>query len=404
MKCTRKITENLVWVGADDRRQSLFENIFPIPGGVAYNSYLLLDEKTALMDTVDFAVSRQFFENLSEELADRKLDYLVMHHMEPDHGATVEALVRLYPEVTLVGNEKTMQILGQFFPRLVGVKTLLVKEGDTLKLGAHSLTFLMAPMVHWPETMVSYDPCGGVLFSGDAFGAFGALNGNLFVDETDIRGDWLAEARRYYSNIVGKYGMQVQGLLKKAAALDIQIVCPLHGPVWRSQVKVLLHFYDLWSRYEPEERAVTICYCSMYGNTEQVASALALALAEGGSGRIAMLDLSRCDVSYALSEVFRCSHLVLASPTYNGEIYPKMLALLQDMQSHSVQNRTVALVENGTWYPVSGKLMGELLGGMKNMTVLDPMISLKSAPAPGQEQQVGGLADAILASMDVKNL
>ena len=399
MKCTRKITEDLVWVGASDRRQSLFENIFPIPDGVAYNSYLLLDEKTVLFDTADFGVCRQFFENIAGELQGRPLDYLVIHHMEPDHGATIEALLNVHPEVTIVTNEKAFEILGQFFPHMPQFQKLVIKEGDTLKTGRHTLTFMMAPMVHWPETMVTYDELDKVLFSGDAFGGFGALDGNIFNDEIDVASHWLPEGRRYYANIVGKYGDQVQSLLEKAKPLDIQYVCPLHGHVWRSQIDWLFHYYDLWSRYEPEETAVTICYCSMYGNTENVANALSLVLAEGGVRGISMFDLSREDVSYPMSEIFRCSHLVLASPTYNMQIYPKMESLLLDMKAHAVKNRTVALVENGTWWPTAGKLMRDMLGTMENMKVLEPTVSLKSSLRPDQEESVRALAATLLASM-----
>ena len=399
MYCTRKLTGQVTWVGASDRRLALFENLFPIPRGVSYNSYLILDEKTAVIDTADAAVSRQFVENVLHTLDGRSLDYLVVNHMEPDHCANIEALVLRFPEMKLVGNAKTFTFMQQFYGFPLEGRTITVKEGDSLSLGSHTLHFYMAPMVHWPEVMVTYESSEKLLFSADAFGTFGALNGVLFSDEVNFDRDWLDDARRYYANIVGKYGLQVQAALKKLSALDIAMICPLHGPVWRENLDYLLGKYDLWSRYEPEEKAVTIFYASMYGDTENAAERLAAGLAEGGVKNVTMYDVSSTHVSHLISEVFRCSHLVLAAPTYNNGVYPAMANLLHDMKALMLQNRTVGLVENGSWAPVSGKLMRAELEGLKGFQVLEPVVSLKSALKEGSLEQLDGLKDAILASL-----
>ena len=399
MYCTRKLTEQVTWVGGSDRRLALFENLFPVPRGVSYNSYLILDEKTALLDTADASISRQFVENVLHTLGGRSLDYLVINHMEPDHCANIESLALRFPEMKLVGNAKTFTFLAQFYDLPLDGRTITVKEGDTLSLGGHTLHFYMAPMVHWPEVMVTYESSEKLLFSADAFGTFGALNGVLFNDEVDFDRDWLDDARRYYANIVGKYGLQVQAALKKLSGLDIAMICPLHGPVWRSRFDYLLGKYDLWSRYEPEQKAVAIFYSSMYGDTENAASILAAGLAEGGVKGITMYDVSSTHISHLISEVFRCSHLVLAAPTYNNGIYPAMANLLHDMKALMLQNRTVGLVENGSWAPVSGKLMRAELEGLKGFQVLEPVVSLKSALKEGSLEQLDGLKDAILASL-----
>ena len=399
MYCTRKLTGQVTWVGASDRRLALFENLFPIPRGVSYNSYLILDEKTAVIDTADAAVSRQFVENVLHTLDGRSLDYLVVNHMEPDHCANIEALALRFPGMKIVGNAKTFTFMKQFYDLPLEERMITVKEGDTLSLGSHTLHFYMAPMVHWPEVMVTYESSEKLLFSADAFGTFGAVNGNLFSDEVNFDRDWLDDARRYYGNIVGKYGLQVQAALKKLSALDIAMICPLHGPVWRENLDYLLGKYDKWSRYEPEEKAVAIFYASMYGDTENAADILAAGLAEGGVRNIAMYDVSSTHISYLISEVFRCSHLVLAAPTYNNGIYPAMANLLHDMKALMLQNRTVGLVENGSWAPVSGKLMRAELEGLKGFQVLEPVVSLKSALKEGSLEQLDGLKDAILASL-----
>lgn len=396
----RKVTEDIVWVGASDRRLALFENIFPIPRGVSYNSYVLLDEKTVLLDTVDASVAGQFFENLEHVLDGRKLDYLIVNHMEPDHCAMIGDLVRRYPEVQVVGNTKTFGMIKQFFGTDFAERAVTVKEGDTLSTGAHTLHFVMAPMVHWPEVMVTYDEKDKVLFAADGFGTFGALNGNIFADEVDFDRDWLDDARRYYTNIVGKYGASVQALLKKASGLEIAVICPLHGPIWRENLGYILEKYQKWSTYEAEDQAVVILYATMYGNTASAADALAGRLAAKGVKKIAVYDVSNTHVSELISEIFRASHVVFATPTYNGGIYPVMENLLADMKALAVQNKTVALMENGTWAPTTVKQMREKLAELKNVTILDTQITIKSAMAPEQEGQLEALADAIVASMD----
>ena len=396
----RKVTEDIVWVGASDRRLALFENIFPIPRGVSYNSYVLLDEKTVLLDTVDASVAGQFFENLEHVLDGRKLDYLIVNHMEPDHCAMIGDLVRRYPEVQVVGNTKTFGMIKQFFGTDFAERAVTVKEGDTLATGAHTLHYVMAPMVHWPEVMVTYDEKDKVLFAADGFGTFGALNGNIFADEVDFDRDWLDDARRYYTNIVGKYGASVQALLKKASGLEIAVICPLHGPIWRENLGYILEKYQKWSTYEAEDQAVVILYATMYGNTASAADALAGRLAAKGVKKIAVYDVSNTHVSELISEIFRASHVVFAAPTYNGGIYPVMENLLADMKALAVQNKTVALMENGTWAPMTAKQMREKLAELKNVTILDTQITIKSAMAPEQEGQLEALADAIVASMD----
>ncbi len=396
----RKVTEDIVWVGASDRRLALFENIFPIPRGVSYNSYVLLDEKTVLLDTVDASVAGQFFENLEHVLDGRKLDYLIVNHMEPDHCAMIGDLVRRYPEVQVVGNAKTFGMIKQFFGTDFAERAVTVKEGDTLSTGAHTLHFVMAPMVHWPEVMVTYDEKDKVLFAADGFGTFGALNGNIFADEVDFDRDWLDDARRYYTNIVGKYGASVQALLKKASGLEIAVICPLHGPIWRENLGYILEKYQKWSTYEAEDQAVVILYATMYGNTASAADALAGRLAVKGVKKIAVYDVSNTHVSELISEIFRASHVVFAAPTYNGGIYPVMENLLADMKALAVQNKTVALMENGTWAPTTAKQMREKLAELKNVTILDTQITIKSAMAPEQEGQLEALADALAASMD----
>lgn len=395
MYCVHSITKDLFWVGASDRRLALFENVFPIPRGVSYNAYVLLDEKTVLLDTVDKAAGDQFFENLEYTLKGRELDYVVVNHMEPDHCATLGQVLTRYPNAKVVGNAKTIAMIGQFFDNSYANRMCPVKEGDTLTTGRHTLTFVLAPMVHWPETMATYDRTDHVLFSADAFGTFGALNGNLFADEVNFQQEWLSDARRYYSNIVGKYGPQVQSLLKKTADLQIDYLCPLHGPVWRENIGWFVEKYQRWSTYAPEEQAVMIACGSVYGHTENAADILACRLAEQGVRNIALYDVSNTDVSDLVSEAFRCSHLVFASSTYNNGIYTPMETLLLDLKAHNLQNRTVALIENGTWAPQSGRLMGELVASMKNMTVLEGMVSLRSSVKEPQREALCALADAL---------
>ena len=396
MQSIRKVTEDILWVGCNDRRITLFENLFPVPKGVSYNSYLILDEKVTLMDTVDASATEQFFENLEAGLQGRSIDYLVIHHMEPDHAANIKLLLEKYPEIQVVASAKALQMIGQFFDLDLSGRSMEVKEGDTLSTGSHTFHFVAAPMVHWPEVLVSYDEKEKILFSADAFGTFGALNGTIFNDEVDFEREYLADARRYYANIVGKYGMQVQALLKKAASLDI---CPLHGPIWRTDLGWFVDKYDKWSRYEPEEKAVVVLYGSIYGHTEQAVNALACVLAEKGARNIAVYDVSRTHVSDLIGEIFRASHLVIACPTYNGGIYPPMENLLTDMKALSVQKRTVALMENGTWAAASGKQILKRLEEMKEMLVLEEQLSLKSALKPERAGDLERFAGQIMETL-----
>ena len=322
MHSTRKIKEDLIYVGGSDRRLSRFENLFPIPRGVSYNSYVLLDDKTVLFDTADESISRQFIENVVHALDGRPLDYMIVQHMEPDHCAMIDTIMSRYPEAKLVCTAKAAQMFAQFYDLDVSERTLVVKEGDKLSTGEHTLHFVLAPMVHWPEVMVTYDEKDKILFSADAFGTFGALAGNIFDDEITFDDVWMNDARRYYTNIVGKYGTQVQALLKKAATLDIRMICPLHGPVWRKNIGWFVDKYSKWSSYTPEqEGSVLIAYSSVYGHTENAAQVLATMLAERGVRNIAMYDVSVTHPSYVVAEAFRCSHLVFASTTYNAGIF-----------------------------------------------------------------------------------
>lgn len=395
MYCFRKVTDDLYWVGGSDRRLELFENIFPLSKGVSYNSYLLVDEKTVLFDATDHAIGRQFLENVKAVLNGRTLDYLVVNHMEPDHCAMIEDLVLRYPDMKIIGNAKTFPMISQFFDFDLEGKTVTVKEGDTFSCGAHTLHFVMAPMVHWPEAMMTYDEKDKVLFSADAFGTFGALNGNIFNDEVDFDREWLDEARRYYTNIVGKYGMQVQNVLKKAAGLDIQVICPLHGPIWRTDLDYIIGKYDTWSKYEPEEKGVMIAYASMYGNTENMAEIFAASLAEAGVKNIRMHNISKTHVSELISDSFKYSHIVLAAPTYNNGIYPLMDNYLEDMKALALQNRTAAVLGNGTWAPQSTKLISAKISEMKNMRLLETSVTIKSAVKDSQMEEIGSLARQI---------
>ena len=399
MYCTRKVTEDLTWVGADDRRLACFEGVYGVPDGVSYNSYLLQDEKTVLFDTVDKAVYQTFFENVKAALGGRKLDYLVIHHMEPDHAYTVEALLLRYPEVTIICNSKVEAMLGQFFDLDLAGRLQIVTEGDTFSSGRHTFTFVMAPMVHWPEVMMTYDTTDKILFTADAFGTFGALNGRIFADERDFMAADLAEARRYYTNIVGKYGLQVQNALKKAAKLEISLVCPLHGPVWRKDFGAFLEKYQLWSTYTPEEKAVCIAYASVYGHTENAANILAAKLCEKGV-HVTMFDTSVTPSSYIVSEAFRCSHLVLASTTYNAGIFVTMENLIHELVSHNLLNRHIAILENGSWAASSGKLMREALSALKGTEFIGENLSIKSALKEGQLAQLEALAESIAAEIN----
>lgn len=398
MHNTQEISKDLTYVGVSDRRLALFENIYPIPRGVSYNSYLLTDEKTVLMDTCDASVAEQFVENINHALSGRNLDYIVIQHMEPDHAATLTTILLRHPEATVVATAKAAQMMEQFF----GAKPahlLVVKEGDTLDTGKHTLTFTMAPMVHWPEVMMTYDSTSKTLFSADAFGTFGALSGNIFADQMDFEHQWLDDARRYYINIVGKYGLQVQNVLKKAATLDIQMICPLHGPVWRENLAWFIGKHDIWSSYEPEEHAVVIIYGSIYGHTEASALRLATLLAQRGAKGIKAYDASHTHASELVAECFRASHIVLASSTYNNGLFTPMENLLSDLKAHAWQKRTVALIENGSWAPQAVKLMRAELEQMNNITIVGEPITIKSAAQPNQEEQLATLADQIIETL-----
>ena len=399
MYCVKKMTEDLYWVGGNDRRLALFENVYPIPRGVSYNAYVVLDEKTVLLDTVDQSVAPIFFENLAHVLNGRKLDYLIVNHMEPDHAATIEAVVLRYPEVRLVCNKKTAQMMKNFFSFDVDSRVHLVAEMDTLTTGRHTFAFVMAPMVHWPEVMVTYDATTKTLFAADAFGTFGALGGNLYADEVNFQTEWLDDARRYYTNIVGKYGTQVQTLLKKAATIDIEMICPLHGPVWRKDIGWFIDKYVHWATYTPEDEAVVIAYASVYGNTETAANILAGKLADLGVRDVRIYDVSTTHASYLISECFRASHLVFLSTTYNAGMFVNMENLVHDIVNHNLQNRTIALVENGSWAPTAGGLMRAEFSKLKNCTILDEMVTIKSSLKPDQLTQLDALAGAIVASM-----
>lgn len=397
MQNTQPIQQDLIYVGASDRRLALFENVYPIPRGVSYNSYVLLDEKNVLFDTCDSSVSGQFFENVQAALEGRMLDYVVVHHMEPDHAATLMDILIPFPEATVVCSAKAAQMIEQFFG-YKPEKMQVVKEGDEIVTGRHRLQFIMAPMVHWPEVMMTYDATDKVLFSADAFGTFGALSGNIFADEVDFEREWIDDARRYYTNIVGKYGMQVQNVLKKAAALDIQMICPLHGPVWRENLGWFIGKHDTWSRYEPEDRGVVIIYGSIYGHTEAAALRLGTLLAQRGVKNIKAYDASHTHASKLVAECFRASHVVLASSTYNNGLFTPIESLLADLKAHAWQRRMVALIENGSWAAQAAKLMRAELEQMKDIAIVGEPVSLKSAATPAQEEQLAALADAIANS------
>jgi len=399
MNTAQLIKPDLYYIGASDRRLALFENVMPVYRGVSYNSYLLLDEQTVLLDSVDNAVGEQFLENLEATLAGRPLNYFVIHHVEPDHLALAKEVLLRYPDAQVICSAQACKFIAQFFNMELKNQPRIVKEGDTLCSGKHTFTFVGAQMVHWPEVIVSYESEYKILFSADAFGTFGALSGNLFADEVDFERDWINEARRYYTNIVGKYGCQVQNLLKKAAGLDIQMICPLHGPIWRENLSYFIQKHDLWSKYEPEDRSVLIVYGSPYGHTESAATVLANMLAEKGVRNVRMYDVSGTHVSYLVSEAFRCSHIVLAAPTYNSGLFPPMETFMLDIQAHCLQGRTFAVIENGTWAPQAAKAIQAILANMKCNVLLEPVVTMKSSLKEEQLPQLQQLVDAIVASL-----
>ena len=403
MYCVRKVTDDLYWVGANDHRTTLFENIHPIPKGVSYNAYLLLDEETVLFDTVDWSVCRQMMENLEYLLEGRELNWLVVNHLEPDHAASIEQVLIRWPNVKIISTEKGFMLMRQFGFHPDNHDIRIVAEGDTHSFGGHTVAFVAAPMVHWPEAMVTLDLTNGALFSADAFGSFIALDGKLFADEVNFDRDWIDEARRYLVNIVGKFGPHIQMLLGKAAPLmdKIKFICPLHGPVWRKDFGYFIDKYDKWSRYEPEEKGVLIAYASMYGNTEAAAQALAAKLCEKGVTNVSVYDVSNTHVSYLISEAWKYSHIVLASVTYNLGIYPVMHNFMTDMKALNLQNRTFALIENGSWACKSGDLMQKFINEeMRNCDVLNERLSLASSMGPDKAAELEALADAIVESVN----
>ena len=397
MYCVKKVTDDLFWVGGNDRRLAMFEGVYSVPYGVSYNSYVLLDNSTVLFDSVDRSVSKVFLENIAHTLGGRKLDYMVVQHMEPDHSDSLAAVLAIHPETTVVCNAKIAALIKQFFDIDIAGRSLIVEEGSTLNTGKHELMFLAAPMVHWPEVMVTYDKTDKILFSADAFGTFGALNGAIFADEVDFGRDYMDEARRYYTNIVGKYGTQVQALLKKAASVEISMICPLHGFVWRKNLDGFIEKYQKWSSYTPEETGVMIAYASVYGNTANAVEILACRLVDNGV-KTAVYDVSVTPASDIIAAAFKWSHLVFASTTYNAGIFVSMDELLRDLAAHNLQNRTVAFIENGSWAATSGDLMRKIIAPLKNMTLIDATLRLKSSLKDSQSPEIDLLVSEILAT------
>jgi flavorubredoxin/flavin reductase (DIM6/NTAB) family NADH-FMN oxidoreductase RutF len=398
MYCVRKITDDLTWVGGDDRRLALFEGVYSVPKGVSYNSYLLRDEKTVLFDTVDKAVARRFLENVGAVLDGRTLDYVVLQHLEPDHTGALRDVLSLYPGAKIVCNKKTAGLLGQFFDFDADSRAVIVGENDALNTGRHELRFVMAPMVHWPEVMVTYDVTDKILFSADAFGCFGALNGALFADEEDFNRDYMDEARRYYANIVGKYGAQVRSLLEKALKLEIAMICPLHGFVWRGNFNDIISKYELWSVYQPEVYGVMLVYASVYGNTENAADLLAHRL-RGNGIKTVMFDVSVTPASELVAAAFKWSHIVFASSTYNAGVFVTMEAFISDLCAHNIQNRVVAVIENGSWAPTAGELIAEKIGACKNIRLIESKITVRSSLKSEQLKEIETLADALTATL-----
>ena len=382
----KNVTESVFYVGVDDKTLDLFEGQYIIPNGVSYNSYVIMDDKIAIMDMVDKRAAKDWFHNLDEVLGDKQPDYLIISHLEPDHSANLSEVLQKYPDIKLVSNAKLFGMLPNFFEVPVKERSVVVNEGDTLELGKHTLNFVMAPMVHWPEVMVTYEQTDKILFSADGFGKFGAL---------DTEEDWACEARRYYFNIVGKYGMPVQTLLKKAAALDIQIICPLHGPVLSENLEYYIGKYQVWSSYEPEDKGVFIAYSSLHGNTAQAAKELAQMLEKQGVEKVAISDLAREDMAECIEDAFRYDRLVVAAPTYDGAVMPVMTDFIHHLKLKTYQNRKVAFIENGSWAPMSGKLMKEQFEAMKNITIVDPVVTIRSTVKDAARQNLMKLAEAL---------
>lgn len=401
MYCVKTVTPTLTWVGGNDRRLAMFEGVYSVPAGVSYNSYVLMDDKIAIFDTVDKAVGDVFFSNLEYTLKGRSPDYLVVHHMEPDHSATMEQLVLRYPDIKIVCNAKIHTMIKQFFNFDIDSRVVIVNEGDTLSLGQHTLRFINAPMVHWPEVMMTYEESEGILFSADAFGHFGAINGAIFADEVDFERDYMDEARRYYANIVGKYGAQVMNVLKAAEKLDIKLLCPLHGFVWRKNIASFVDKYKKWATYTPEVQGVLIAYASIYGNTENAAEILSSQLREKGI-ETKMYDVSVTPASDIISDAFKYSHLVFASATYNAGVFVTMEALLHDLAAHSLKNRTIGFIQNGSWAASSGKLMREILAKLPNTTFIEDIPYVKSSVKEDSLASITALANRIAEDFPAK--
>ena len=383
-----KVTDSILYIGADDKTIDLFESQYVVPNGISYNSYVILDEKVAVMDTVDARKTDEWLANLDSALGGRDVDYLVVSHMEPDHASNIQALAEKFPGMQVVGNAKTFSMISQFFYIDLTGRSMTVKEGDSLSLGSHTLTFYMAPMVHWPEVMATYESSEKVFFSADGFGKFGAL---------DTEEDWACEARRYYFNIVGKYGAQVQALLKKAAALDIQIICPLHGPILKENLGYYIEKYDTWSSYRPEDEGVLVACASIHGNTAKAAAKLAEILEAKGAKKVVLTDLARCDIAEAVEDAFRYDKMVTLCATYDGGLFPCMEEFLQHLKSKAYQKRKVALVENGSWAPMAAKLMRGIFEGMKEIEVCEKTVSIRSAMKADTVKELEELADELLA-------
>lgn len=396
MHNTRKINDDIYYLGASDRRIELFENVYPVSQGMSYNSYLITDEKTCLMDSVDESVRGQFLENLQYALNGRNLDYMVVQHMEPDHCSIVPELFRMYPDMKLVASLQAFKMMENFYSLQTEERRLVVKEGDTLKLGKHTLKFIAAPMVHWPEVLMTYDVTDKILFSADAFGSFGAMSGNIFADEIDWDKDFKDEARRYYVNIVGKYGLQTQNVLKKASTLDIQMICPLHAHIWRKDLSTIISLYDTWSKYEAEKDSVVIFYGSIYGNTQNAAEILAMQLAENGIENVEVFDTSKTHVSFLVSKAFEYKTLVFAAATYNAEIFDTVQNLITELKNHNLSNRRIGLIENGSWAPVAASKMKAQLETFKNMEVIEPVVKVVSSVTDKNVEELSVLAKELM--------
>lgn len=396
MHNTRKINDDIYYLRASDRRIELFENVYPVSQGMSYNSYLITDEKTCLMDSVDESIRGQFLENLQYALNGRNLDYMVVQHMEPDHCSIVPELFRMYPDMKLVASLQAFKMMENFYSLQTEERRSVVKEGDTLELGKHTLKFIAAPMVHWPEVLMTYDVTDKILFSADAFGSFGAMSGNIFADEIDWDKDFKDEARRYYVNIVGKYGPQTQNVLKKASTLDIQMICPLHAHIWRKDLSKIISLYDKWSKYEAEKDSVVIFYGSIYGNTQNAAEILAMQLAENGMESVEVFDTSKTHVSFLVSKAFEYKTLVFAAATYNAEIFDTVQNLIIELKNHNLSNRRIGLIENGSWAPVAASKMKAQLETLKNMEIVDPVVKVVSSVTAKNVEELSVLAKELM--------